>query len=115
MEQRESRLTRSLGRASQFVDIQHIAREQACEQVAPPVALATPDPLFISAVSGKRVKVSFIIGTDGRVHSPLILESAGLRGDRRVLDTVRTWRYRPATCNGVPTETEGKIEFWSAK
>jgi TonB family protein len=111
LEQRELRLTRSLGRSSQFADIQHVAQEQACEQVEPPVALATPDPLFISAVRGKRVKVSFIIGTDGRVHSPLILESAGLSGDHRVLDTVRTWRYRPATCNGIPTETEGKIEF----
>jgi hypothetical protein len=26
---------------------------------------------------------------------------------------VRAWRYRPATCNGLPTETEGKIEFSS--
>jgi TonB family protein len=59
------------------------------------------------------VKVSFIIGTDGRVHSPLILESSGMVGDRHVLRTVRSWRYRPATCNGVPTEIEGKIEFSS--
>jgi TonB family protein len=65
--------------------------------------------LFIAA--GHKVKVSFIIGIDGRVHSPLILVSAGLAGDRHVLRTVRTWRYRPATCNGVPTETEGKVEF----
>jgi TonB family protein len=111
MEQRELRLARSLARSAQFVDIQHVTREQACEQVEPPVALATPDPFFLSAGHAERVKVSFIIGTDGRIHSPLILESAGLRGDRRVLDTVRTWRYRPATCNGVPIETEGKIEF----
>lgn len=111
MEMREMRLSRSLVRSSQFVNIQHITREQACEQVEPPVALATPDPLFISTGHDKRVKVSFIIGADGRVHSPLILESAGLRGDRRVLDTVRTWRYRPASCNGVPTDSEGKIEF----
>lgn len=111
MKQRELRLSRSLARTSQFVDIRHITGEQTCEQVEAPVALATPDPLSISSGHGRRVKVSFIIGTDGRVHSPLILESAGLRGDRRVLDTVRTWRYRPATCNGVPTENEGKIEF----
>lgn len=111
MQMREMRLSRSLARSSQFVSIQHIAREQACERVEPPIALATPDPLFISAGRGRSVKVSFIIGIDGRVHSPLILESAGLRGDRRVLDTVRTWRYRPATCNGIPTDTEGKIEF----
>jgi len=109
-EQRELQMSRSLTRASQFVDVPHITR-RACEDIQPPEALTTPDPLLTPVVRGKRVKVSFIIGTDGRVHSPLILESAGLAGDRHVLQTVRGWRYRPATCNGVPTETEGKIEF----
>jgi TonB family protein len=66
---------------------------------------------MIPALAGIKVKVSFIIGADGRVHSPLILQSVGLAGDRNVLQTVRGWRYRPATCNGVPTEAEGKIEF----
>jgi TonB family protein len=107
---RERLLSRSLQRASQFVDVPHISAAPACEDVQPPEALTTPAPLFTPAAQGK-VKVSFIIGTDGRVHSPLILESAGLSGDRHILQTVRTWRYRPATCNGVPTETEGKIEF----
>ena len=60
-----------------------------------------------------RVSVSFIIGTDGRVHSALILESAGPAEDRTILDTVRSWRYRPAMCNGAATETEAKIEFSS--
>jgi outer membrane biosynthesis protein TonB len=54
-----------------------------------------------------------VIGIDGRVYSPLILESASSTEDRTVLRTVRSWRYRPAMCNGVPTETEGKIEFSS--
>ncbi len=66
---------------------------------------------MVPAAAGIKVKVSFIIGADGRVHSPLILVSGGPAGDRNVLQTVRAWRYRPATCNGVPTETEGKIEF----
>jgi len=110
-EQREHRVSRTLARASQFVDVTHLSSRRACEDVQPPEALATPDPLFTTAAHGQRVRVSFIIGTDGRVHSPLILESAGLAGDRRVLQTVRRWRYRPATCNGVPTEIEGKIEF----
>jgi TonB family protein len=112
-QQRESQLSRTLARASQFVDVPHISLQPACEEVQPPEALTTPDPLFSTVAHGQRVKVSFIIGTDGRVHAPLILESAGMAGDRRVLQTVRTWRYRPATCNGVPTETEGKIEFSS--
>jgi TonB family protein len=112
-EERERQVSKTLIRASQFVDVHHISSAAACEDVQPPEALATPDPLFTPAARGKTVKVSFIIGTDGHVHSPLILESAGLAGDRHVLQTVRTWRYRPATCNGVPTETEGKIEFSS--
>lgn len=110
--QKEIRLSRTLARASQFADVPHISRP-TCEDVRPPEELATPDPFFSPTGAGKKVKVSFIIGTDGRVHSPLILESAGIAGDRHVLQTVRIWRYRPATCNGVPTETEGKIEFSS--
>jgi TonB family protein len=112
-EERERQVSKALLRASQFVDVYHISSAPACEDVQPPEALTTPDPILTTAAGGKKVKVSFIIGTDGRVHSPLILESAGLAGDRHVLQTVRTWRYRPATCNGVPTETEGKIEFSS--
>jgi TonB family protein len=113
LEQRERQVSRTLRRASQYIDVPHISSRPACADVQPPQALTTPDPLLTSGADGRKVKVSFIIGTDGHVHSPLILESAGLAGDRRVLQTVRTWRYRPATCNGVPTETEGKIEFSS--
>lgn len=112
LDQREHQVSRKLMRATQFVNVEHVSRP-ACEDVQPPQALTTPEPLYTSSVSGRKVKVSFIIGTDGKVHSPLILESAGLAGDRHVLQTVRTWRYRPAMCNGVPTETEGKIEFSS--
>jgi TonB family protein len=111
IEQRESQVSKTLARASQFVDVAHVSSRPSCEDVKPPEALTTPDPLFPPAAHGQKVKVSFIIGSDGRVHSPLILESAGLAGDRDVLQTVRTWRYRPAMCNGVPTEIEGKIEF----
>jgi TonB family protein len=111
--QRESTVSRTLTRASQFVDVPHLSLQPACEDIQPPEALTTPNPLFPPVIRGQRIKVSFIIGTDGRVHSPLILESAGLARDRHVLQTVRTWRYRPATCNGVATETEGKIEFSS--
>jgi len=111
IDDRDRHVALTLKRAAQYVDVPHISSRPACADVQPPEALTTPDPLLTSSASSGKIKVSFIIGTDGRVHSPLILESAGVAGDRRVLQTVRTWRYRPATCNGVPTETEGKIEF----
>jgi TonB family protein len=114
LEQRERQASRALNRAAQFVGVAHISGSRsACEDVQPPQPLTTPDPLFTPSSQGRKIQVSFIIGIDGRVHSPLILESAGFSGDRHVLATVRTWKYRPATCNGVPTEAEGKIEFSS--
>ncbi len=50
---------------------------QKCELVQAPEALATPDPLLNSVDPDSKVAVSFVIGIDGRVHSPVILESAG--------------------------------------
>jgi TonB family protein len=108
---REQRLWKTPSRAAEFSDIQHTSERARCEDTQPPEALTTPNPLLVPAGAELKIKVSFIIGSDGRVHSPLILQSAGSEGDRNVLRTVRTWRYRPATCNGVPTEAEGKIEF----
>jgi len=100
----------TLNRSAEFVDVAHVSSTPGCVDVHPPQALATPDPV-LTAAHAQKVKVSFIIGTDGRVHSPLILESAGSSFDRQVLQIVGSWKYRPATCNGVPTEIEGKVEF----
>ena len=108
---REHQLWRTPTRAAEFSNVAHTSERARCEDSQPPEALTTPNPLLVPAGAQLKVKVSFIIGADGRVHSPLILQSVGLEGDRNVLRTVRTWRYRPATCNGVPTEAEGKIEF----
>ncbi|HET9408365.1 MAG TPA: TonB family protein [Candidatus Sulfotelmatobacter sp.] len=111
LEQRERRLHEPFLRDSQLTSLSRINARMNCEDVQPPEALTTPNPLWIPARERARVKVSFIIGTDGRVHSPLILQSAGASGDHRVLQTIRNWRFRPATCNGVPTEMESKVGF----
>jgi len=110
---REQAIWRLPVRDSQFTDVPHSAAIGKCELTRPPEALTTPSPLLDTASSEMRIKVSFIIGTDGKVHSPLVLESEGQTEDRTVLKAVRSWRYRPGMCNGVPTETEGKVEFSS--
>lgn len=110
---REEQVWPSAVHQAKFAAVSHTAARAACAATQPPEALATPNPLLDRPDPLPRVTVSFIIGTDGRVHSPLVLESAGPVEDRTVLDTVSAWRYRPATCNGVPTEAEGKIEFSS--
>jgi TonB family protein len=98
---------------SEFADVPHTSNHSRCEQTHPPEALTTPNPILGPADPSLKVKVSFIVGADGRVHSPFILESAGNAEDQAILDVVRSWRYRPAMCNGVPTESEGRIEFSS--
>jgi TonB family protein len=111
LSEREHRAWKNPHRTAEFTEVPHTSMRARCEDSQPPQALTTPDPMLVPAGSNAKVKVSFIVGADGHVHSPLILQSGGSVGDRNVVRTVRTWRYRPATCNGVPTEAEGKIEF----
>jgi TonB family protein len=108
---RENQIWAAPLRDSKFAAMMRASAGNDCEASQPPEPLATPNPLLDIADPSSKVSVSFIIGTDGRVHSALILESAGPAEDRTILDTVRSWRYRPALCNGAATETEGKIEF----
>jgi TonB family protein len=107
---RERQTWKISARAAEYRELPEVTERLRCADTEPPQALATPTPL-VAAGAGVKVKIDFVIGTDGRVHSPLILESGGRLGDRDILRTVRTWRYRPATCNGVPTEFEGNVEF----
>ena len=110
---REHQVSTSAVHDSEFAAIPHTTTRNSCAATQPPEALATPNPLLDQPEPAAKVTVSFIIGTDGRVHSPLILESNGSSEDSSVLAAVRAWRYRPAMCNGVPTEAEAKIAFSS--
>jgi TonB family protein len=110
---REQLLRSTPHHSSEFSDVPRTSARARCELTHPPEALTTPNPIFVPGDPTLKVRVSFIVGADGRVHSPLILESSGATDDQAILETVRSWRYRPAMCNGVPTETEGKIEFSS--
>jgi TonB family protein len=82
-----------------------------CASVRPPEALLTPDPLFPPQEDNLLVRVSFIVGSDGHVHSAFVTYSGGDDGDQAVLRAVRSWRYRPALCNGVPTDSEARVRF----
>jgi TonB family protein len=109
--EREGQIWTAAVHDSQFAAVLHSTAQANCAATQAPEALATPNPLLQKPELNSKITVSFIIGTDGLVHSPLILESAGAAPDHAVLNAVRSWRYRPAMCNGVPTEAEGKIEF----
>lgn len=96
---------------SEFSAMAHPMALPRCGDTRPPEALATPDPLVLLDDPDSPVRVSFIVGADGRVYSPFILDGGGPAEDQVVLRTVRRWRYRPALCNGVPTDSEARVQF----
>jgi TonB family protein len=110
-----SRLEQSLRSApshiSEFSPVNAPLALPKCGHVHPPEALLTPDPLLSVEDDDLKVRVSFIVGSDGHVYSAFILESGGMDEDRLVLQTVHNWRYRPALCNGVPTDSEAQVRF----
>ncbi len=111
LETREARIWASRSRSQRLSALTSAAPRVNCERTNAPEALASPGPWIDSPASKLKIIVTFIIGVDGQVHSPLILQSAGDYNDKVVLNTVRAWRFRPAMCNGSPAESDGKIEF----
>ncbi|MGA8539061.1 MAG: TonB family protein [Terriglobales bacterium] len=107
----EKALRRVPAHISEFAPVSEPLALPICASVRQPEALLTPDPLLPAQDKSTSVRVSFIIGVDGSVHSAFILDSGGPDEDRIVLGAVRFWRYRPALCNGVPTDYEARIRF----
>lgn len=107
----ESALRHVPAHISEFSPVSAPLALPKCGTVRPPEALLTPDPLLPVQNDDFKVRVSFIVGADGNVHSPFILDSGGPDEDQVVLRAVRFWRYRPALCNGVPTDYEALVRF----
>lgn len=111
LSQLERALRRVPAHISEFPSVSDPLALPKCGNVRPPEALLTPDPLLNVEEDDLPVRVSFIVGSDGRVHSPFVLDSGGPGEDQIVLQAVRFWRYRPALCNGVPTDSEARVRF----
>jgi TonB family protein len=107
----EKALRRVPAHISEFAPVSEPLALPKCGNVNPPEALLTPDPLLPAQNDDLKVRVSFIVGTDGHVHSAFIIDSGGPNEDQMVLRAVRFWRYRPALCNGVPTDYEALVRF----
>jgi hypothetical protein len=108
---REHELRHMPAHNSEFVPASELLAFSSCGDVRPPEALLTPDPVLHVQDDDLHVRVSFIVGSDGHVHSPFILDSGGLEEDQLILGAVRRWRYRPALCNGAPTDSETRVRF----
>ena len=111
LSQLESGLRRVPAHISEFTPVSGPLALPKCGSIRPPEALLTPDPLLPADDHEVPVRVSFIVGSDGHVHSAFVLDGADPGEDEALLRAVRQWRYRPALCNGVPTDSEARVRF----
>lgn len=84
---------------------------ETCESMELPEPTNTPHPMFVG--KNHAVVVDFILGYDGQVYSPFILEASDEPSARTAMRMIKTWRFHPATCNHVPIDVEGKVTFFS--
>jgi hypothetical protein len=97
-----------------FQPLEEADIDMECESTAPPQALATPHSWVAAIPDNTKVVVNFIIGTDGQVYSPFVLDGpASSSLYRKLVNEVRRWHYRPALCNGVPADAEVKVQLSS--
>lgn len=78
---------------------------------AAPEPLSTPAPRYpqeaLRMGVGGTVRINVTVAADGSVDRLVLAEGSGNRHlDRAALDTVRRWRFQPATRNGQPVAAD---------
>lgn len=86
--------------------------------VVAPVPLEKPDPKYTpEAKAGKVqgiVKLSIVIEPDGTVGDVKVIQSLEKSLDQSAVDTVKTWKFKPATKDGKPVAVKSDIEIMFA-
>jgi len=75
------------------------------KNVIPPSVITQTLPLFPGPVVVPRSGIlEVLINEQGEVESAVMTDSVTSGYDRLVLAATRTWRYKPASANGVPVK-----------
>jgi protein TonB len=61
--------------------------------------------------SEQKIVVDVSVDAFGQVVSENLVKGMGTVLDKIVLETVKTWRFQPATLNGKPVATEAELIF----
>jgi protein TonB len=85
------------------------------EDAQPAFPVFAPKPAVTNGAllpaAEKKIVVDVKVDEEGAVVGETLVKGLGNRLDQIVLDTVKTWRFQPATVNGKPVETEAEIVF----
>ena len=80
--------------------------------IAPPVGLSQSLPPFPGQVIIPRNgKLEIVIDEIGAVESAMMTASVTQSYDAMVLAAAKTWRYKPATVNGVPVKFRKTVQI----
>jgi len=87
----------------------------AVNEIVPPVTISQPLPRWAPAPPYDRIvyrgSVLVLVNELGEVTSVTIQKSIHPVYDRDLLKMARTWKFKPAMRNGVPTEYEKVVEI----
>jgi TonB family protein len=79
-----------------------------------PVAIYSPEPSFSDEARKKNVQgivtLMLVVGKDGRPYDIHVRQSLGMGLDEQAIEAVKTWRFRPATLDGKPVDTQIAVE-----
>jgi protein TonB len=85
------------------------------EDARPAFPVFSPKPTVtergLLPATEEKIVVDVKVDEEGAVVSETLVKGLGNRLDQIVLETVKTWRFQPATVNGKPVETEAEIVF----
>lgn len=83
--------------------------------VRPPLLLFAQDPHFseearTAKISGN-IEVYLWVGVDGKPSHVRVVKGLGYGLDEKAVEAVKSYRFRPATQNGVPVLTDLYVEI----
>ena len=80
--------------------------------VEPPVTMNQTLPMYPGQVTMPRTgRLEIVINESGMVESAAMTTSVSAAYDTLALNAVRTWRYKPATMNGVPIKFRKVVQI----
>jgi periplasmic protein TonB len=82
--------------------------------VSPPTAIYSPEPDYSEEARKAKyqgtVVLNVIVGPDGRVHNAAVARALGMGLDEKAIETVKTWKFKPATKDSKPVAVEVSVE-----
>jgi TonB family protein len=79
--------------------------------VKAPSVVHQQDPTFPRTSGGQaRVTILMLVGIDGKPSNLKVANASNHNFDQAALEAAQRWRFKPATCDGEPVETEIAVE-----